>query len=46
MQDARRSLLDAKSQYADALVAAAVSRAELERAVSIPLNTLGSVTVK
>jgi cobalt-zinc-cadmium efflux system outer membrane protein len=46
VQDARRSLLDAQNQYADALVAATVSRAELERAVSKPLNTLGSVTIR
>jgi outer membrane protein TolC len=41
VQDARRSLLDAESQYADALVAANVSRAELQRAVSVPLDTIG-----
>ena len=41
VQDARRSLLEAESQYADALVAANVSRAELERAVSVPLDTIG-----
>lgn len=46
VQDARRSLLDAESQYADALVAATVSRAELERAVSVPLNSLATGTVK
>lgn len=41
VQDARRSLLDAESQYADALVAANVSRAELQRAVAVPLESLG-----
>jgi outer membrane protein TolC len=46
VQDARRSLLDAESQYADALVAANVSRAELERAVSLPLDSLATGTVK
>ena len=38
--DARRVLLDAESQYADALAAANVSRHELERAVSVPLDTI------
>lgn len=38
--DARRTLLDAESQYADALVAANISRYELERAVSVPLDTI------
>jgi outer membrane protein, heavy metal efflux system len=38
--DARRTLLDAESQYADALAAANISRHELERAVSIPLDTI------
>jgi outer membrane protein TolC len=40
VQDARRSLLDAESQYADALVGANVSRAELQRAVSVSLDTI------
>jgi len=44
VQDARRSLLDAESQYADALVAANVSRAELQRAVSVPLDTIAQGT--
>jgi outer membrane protein TolC len=38
--DARRTLLNAESQYADALVAANISRYELERAVSVPLDTI------
>jgi outer membrane protein TolC len=38
--DARRTLLDAESQYADALAAANISRYELERAVSVPLDTI------
>lgn len=38
--DARRTLLDAESQYADALVAANTSRSDLERAVSVPLDTI------
>ena len=38
--DARRTLLDAESQYADALAAANISRHELERAVSVPLDTI------
>jgi outer membrane protein TolC len=46
VQDARRSLLDAESQYADALVAANVSRAELERAVGVPLDTIGRGTAR
>ncbi len=46
VQDARRSLLDAESAYADALVAANVSRAELERAVSVPLNTVNTGAVR
>lgn len=40
--DARRSLLDAETQYADALAAANVSLSELERAVSVPLSSLDS----
>jgi outer membrane protein TolC len=35
--DARRSLLDAELQYADALAAANTARADLERAVAAPL---------
>jgi len=38
--DARRTLLEAESQYTDALVAANISRYELERAVSVPLDTI------
>ena len=37
--DARRSLLDAELQYADALAAANSSRADLERAVATPLSS-------
>ncbi len=37
--DARRSLLDAESQYTDALAAANSARADLERAVAVPLAT-------
>jgi outer membrane protein, heavy metal efflux system len=37
--DARRSLLDAESQYADALAAANSARADLERAAGVPLST-------
>lgn len=37
--DARRSLLDAALQYADALAAANSSRADLERAVATPLSS-------
>lgn len=37
--DARRSLLDAESQYADALAAANSARADLERAAGVPLTT-------
>jgi outer membrane protein, heavy metal efflux system len=44
VQDARRSLLDAEEQYADALVDANVQRAELQRAVSVPLDTIGPGT--
>ena len=36
--DARRSLLDAQSQYADALAAASSARADLERATAAPLD--------
>lgn len=37
--DARRNLLDAELQYADALAAANTSRADLERAVAVPLSS-------
>ena len=40
--DARRTLLDAESQYADALGAANDARAELELAVGEPLETASS----
>lgn len=40
--DARRTLLDAESQYADALGAANDARADLERAVGAPLDTVSS----
>jgi cobalt-zinc-cadmium efflux system outer membrane protein len=42
--DARSSLLDAESQYADALAAANSARADLERAVGVPLNTFAPAT--
>jgi cobalt-zinc-cadmium efflux system outer membrane protein len=42
--DARRTLLDAESQYADALAEANTSRSDLERAVSVPLATIVSGT--
>jgi outer membrane protein, heavy metal efflux system len=38
--DARRTLLDAESQYADALGAANDARADLERAVAVPLDRI------
>lgn len=38
--DARRDLLDAQSQYTDALAAANDTRAELERAAATPLDSL------
>ncbi len=38
--DARRTLLAAESQYTDALAAANTSRYDLERAVSVPLDTI------
>jgi outer membrane protein, heavy metal efflux system len=38
--DARRSLVSALSQYADALAAANSSRSDLERATGVPLSTL------
>jgi outer membrane protein, heavy metal efflux system len=37
--DARRSLLDAESQYADALAAANSARSDLERAAGVPLTS-------
>jgi cobalt-zinc-cadmium efflux system outer membrane protein len=40
--DARRTLLDAESQYADALAAANVARADLQRALGLPLQTPGT----
>jgi outer membrane protein TolC len=39
---ARVALLDAESQYTDALAAASSARAELERAVATPLATFGT----
>ncbi|MEO8908600.1 MAG: TolC family protein [Gemmatimonadaceae bacterium] len=41
--DARRSLLDAETQYANALVAVNISLSELERAVAVPLASINSV---
>lgn len=38
--DARRTLLDAQAQYADALAAANTARSDLERAVGAPLDSL------
>ena len=40
--DARRTLLDAESQLADALAAANVARADLERALGVSLQSLGT----
>ncbi|HET9710208.1 MAG TPA: TolC family protein, partial [Gemmatimonadales bacterium] len=40
--DARRTLLDAEGQFADALGAANDARADLERAVGAPLETPGA----
>ena len=37
--DARRNLLDAESQYTDALAAASSTRADLQRAAATPLDT-------
>jgi len=37
--DARRTLLDAQSQYSDALALANTSRSELERAIGAPLSS-------
>lgn len=42
--DARRTLLEAESQYADALASANTSRSDLERAVGVPLATIVSGT--
>lgn len=42
--DARRTLLQAESQYADALASANTSRSDLERAVSVPLATIATGT--
>lgn len=42
--DARRTLLAAEGQYADALASANTSRSELERAVSVPLATIATGT--
>ncbi len=42
--DARRTLLDAESQYADALGAANDARADLERAIGRPLGTVSGGT--
>ncbi len=42
--DARRTLLDAESQYADALGAANDARADLERATGRPLGTVSGGT--
>ncbi|MEP7348042.1 MAG: TolC family protein, partial [Gemmatimonadaceae bacterium] len=39
--DARRTLLDAESQYTDALAAASSARSDLERAIGAPLDSLG-----
>lgn len=38
--DARQTLLSAESQYSDALASANTSRSDLERAVSVPLETI------
>jgi cobalt-zinc-cadmium efflux system outer membrane protein len=38
--DARRTLLDAESQYSEALAAANTSRSELERAIGAPLDSI------
>ncbi len=40
--DARRSLLDAESQYADALAAANSARSDLERAAGVPLTSIAT----
>jgi cobalt-zinc-cadmium efflux system outer membrane protein len=40
--DARRTLLDAEGQLADALASANIARADLERALGVPLSTLGT----
>lgn len=38
--DARRTLIEAESQYSDALAAANTSRSELERAIGAPLDSI------
>src|SRR5258706_888416 len=40
--DARRALRDAESQYTDALAAASMTRADLERAAAKPLESIGT----
>ncbi|PYP41493.1 MAG: hypothetical protein DMD43_06495 [Gemmatimonadetes bacterium] len=40
--DARRALRDAEAQYTDALAAASMSRADLERAAAKPLESIGT----
>ena len=40
--DARRALRDAESQYTDALAAASMTRADLERAAAQPLERIGT----
>jgi len=40
--DARRALRDAESQYTDALAAASMTRADLERAAAKPLESIGA----
>lgn len=42
--DARRTLLDAESQYADALANANTARTDLERAVGAPIGALSPAT--
>jgi outer membrane protein TolC len=37
--DARRTMLDAQRQFADALAAANSARSDLERAAGVPLTT-------
>jgi cobalt-zinc-cadmium efflux system outer membrane protein len=43
--DARRTLLDAESQYSDALAEANTSRSELERSIGVRLDSLTPSTV-
>ncbi|MFN8570990.1 MAG: TolC family protein [Gemmatimonadaceae bacterium] len=40
--DARRTLLDAESQFADALAAASSARSDLERAIGAPLDSIAT----